>query len=80
MLFRSAAAANSVVVRDSANPADLILGYSAQAWQAFIADAKTGKFDISSLTCLARSLAYAKIRHFTDKYLARCVLSHTFVR
>jgi accessory colonization factor AcfC len=48
-------AAGAVLVRDAANPADLILGYSAQAWQAFIAAAKTGSFDASSLVCLVRA-------------------------
>jgi len=41
--------ADSIVVRDSANPSELTLGYSARAWQAFITATKTGNFDAASL-------------------------------
>lgn len=39
---------DTVIVRDSLKPGDVVVSYPARAWQAFIADAKTGKFDISS--------------------------------
>lgn len=34
-------------VRDSMNPAGITLRYSAAAWRAFLAAARTGKFDAS---------------------------------
>jgi Domain of unknown function (DUF397) len=37
---------NGIVVRDSANRAGDVLCYSTQAWLAFIARAKAGKFDV----------------------------------
>lgn len=36
----------TIVVRDSVNPVGPVVRYSAQTWRAFIADAKTGTFDI----------------------------------
>ncbi len=43
-----ASARGSVMVRDSANPTSPVITYSARAWLAFLAGAKTGKFDESS--------------------------------
>lgn len=42
-----AAVDDAVVVRDSVKPGDVVVSYSARAWQSFIADAKDGKFDTS---------------------------------
>jgi len=42
-----AAAAEKVMVRDSANPAGRVIRYSPQAWRAFLSAAKRGKFDKS---------------------------------
>jgi hypothetical protein len=36
---------DGVMVRDSADPEGVILGYTAQAWQFFLIQAKTGKLD-----------------------------------
>jgi Domain of unknown function (DUF397) len=36
----------AIVVRDSVDPAGPKLRYSAWMWQAFIADAKRGSFDV----------------------------------
>jgi hypothetical protein len=41
-----APATGTIVVRDSVNPAGSVIRYSSRTWQAFIADAKTGTFDI----------------------------------
>jgi hypothetical protein len=35
-----------IAVRDSVDPAGPVVRYSAQTWQAFIAHAKTGTFDV----------------------------------
>jgi hypothetical protein len=40
-------AAKIISVRDSASPDDAIVNYPPQVWQAFIATAKAGEFDIS---------------------------------
>lgn len=40
-----APATGTIVVRDSVNPAGATISYSTQTWQAFLADAKMGKFD-----------------------------------
>lgn len=37
---------NGVMVRDSANPEGVILGYAAQVWRVFLMRAKTGEFDV----------------------------------
>jgi Domain of unknown function (DUF397) len=37
-----------IVVRDSANRTGAMLRYSAQAWRAFVAWAKAGKFDVTT--------------------------------
>lgn len=42
-------AQDNIIVRDSADPTGPIIPYSTRAWIAFIADARTGKFDESSL-------------------------------
>jgi hypothetical protein len=42
-----AAVDDAVVVRDSVEPGDIVVSYSACAWHAFIDDAKNGKFDTS---------------------------------
>jgi hypothetical protein len=36
----------TIAVRDSVNPVGPVIRYSTRTWQAFIADAKTGSFDI----------------------------------
>lgn len=36
----------AIMVRDSVDPAGSMIRYSAQTWQAFIADAKLGSFDV----------------------------------
>ena len=41
-----APATGTIVVRDSVNPAGAVIDYPARSWQAFIADAKTGAFDL----------------------------------
>jgi hypothetical protein len=41
-----APATGTIVVRDSVSPAGPVIRYSSRVWQAFIADAKTGTFDI----------------------------------
>ena len=38
----------AIAVRDSVDPAGPVVRYSAQTWQAFIAHAKTGTFDVRS--------------------------------
>jgi hypothetical protein len=40
-----AADSDSIFVRDSANRAETAIRYSAQAWRAFLAEAKIGKHD-----------------------------------
>jgi hypothetical protein len=40
-----AADPDNVFVRDSANRAETTIRYSAGAWEAFLADAKVGKYD-----------------------------------
>ncbi len=39
-----ASAAEAVMVRDSVNPTGLVIRYTAQAWQSFLASTKTGTF------------------------------------
>jgi hypothetical protein len=41
-----APATGTIVVRDSVNLVGPVIRYSTRTWQAFIADAKTGSFDI----------------------------------
>jgi Domain of unknown function (DUF397) len=36
-----------ISIRDSAGPNNVVVGYSAQVWRAFIAAAKAGEFDTS---------------------------------
>jgi hypothetical protein len=36
----------AVLVRDSVNPSGPMIRYSARSWQAFLADTKTGTFDV----------------------------------
>jgi hypothetical protein len=36
----------TIMVRDSVDPVGPRLSYSARIWQAFIADAKSGSFDV----------------------------------
>jgi hypothetical protein len=43
----AAPVSDGIMVRDSANRAGLMIQYSVQAWRAFLADAKIGKFDVS---------------------------------
>jgi hypothetical protein len=40
---------DAVLVRDSVNPSGLTLCYPAQAWQVFLAAAKTGTFTVHTL-------------------------------
>ena len=40
------AASESVMVRDSVDRPGLVIRYSTQTWHAFLADAKTGAFDV----------------------------------
>jgi hypothetical protein len=41
-----ASASESIMVRDSVDRAGLVIRYSAQTWDAFLAEAKTGTFDV----------------------------------
>jgi len=42
-----ASASGSIIVRDSVNRSGLVIRYSTETWQAFLAHAKTGTFDVS---------------------------------
>jgi predicted secreted Zn-dependent protease len=41
-----ASAPTAVMIRDSVDPSGPMIQYTARTWQAFIADAKTGTFDV----------------------------------
>jgi len=41
-----ASAPGSVAVRDSKDPYGLVLQYSPDSWLSFLAEARTGKFDV----------------------------------
>ncbi len=40
-----AADSDGIFVRDSASRAEATISYSSRAWEAFLADAKIGKYD-----------------------------------
>lgn len=42
-----ASAAGSIVVRDSKDPASLVLRYPAQSWHSFLGAARAGDFDVT---------------------------------
>ncbi|ADP84866.1 DUF397 domain-containing protein [Frankia sp. AgB1.9] len=41
---------HGMVVRDSKNPAGAVLAFSAAEWDAFLAGARDGEFDLRSVT------------------------------
>lgn len=59
-----AAAPEGIIVRDSGNQAGTTLRYSSRTWRAFLAQAKTGKFDVK--TELTRAAGNSPLResHF----------------
>lgn len=42
----AASGSRTIVVRDSVDPDGSVVRYPAKSWQAFIADAKVGDFDV----------------------------------
>jgi len=59
-----AAAPEGIIVRDSVNQAGATLRYSSRTWQTFLAQAKTGKFDVKTELTGAATNSSLRGSHF----------------
>ena len=64
-----AAAPESIIVRDSVNKTSATLRYSPRTWRAFLAQAKTGKFDVKKELTEDHGYSVARIRLSSGKSL-----------
>jgi len=63
------AAPGGIIVRDSVNQEEATLRYSPRTWRTFLAQAKTGKFDVKTELTGDHGYSVARIRLSSGKSL-----------